>query len=218
VKKSGTRSEATAAALIDATLQIVQESGVKSVTHRKVCSYAGVALGGSTYHYETLDSLILDAFAHYVETIAESYEDRLAGAQSDADLIDALLHLIAFVTDDARNAMLQWELLAEAGRQDEYLELAQRWSVRVRAAVEVYVSSETAHLLEVIWDGAVIQRVLNDKQLGDDKLRELIGAALEFDPARGYPRQVAEAHTSPKPRSTPATRKASPRRRGSKAS
>ncbi|MGE2732166.1 TetR/AcrR family transcriptional regulator [Mycolicibacterium vaccae] len=197
MKRSGSRSEATATALVEAALQIIRESGVKSVTHRKVCSYAGVALGSSTYHYENLDNLILDAFSHYVASISIRYEKHFEGATSDEDLIDAVLELVSTLTTDMGNAILEWELFAEAGRQDAYRELGHKWSSRARAAVERYVSPKTAHMLETIWDGATVQRVVNGTQMSDADIRELLRAALELDPTRGYPRQQETSKRKP---------------------
>lgn len=209
VKRSGSRSEATATALVEAALAIVQESGVKSVTHRKVCSRAGVALGSSTYHYENLDALILDAFAHYVDNVSVEYEDYFSRVTCDEDLIDAMLRATTLLTTDVGNAILDWELLAEAGREQAYLELAQRWSQRYRAAVEVYVSKRTAYMLEAIWDGVTIQRVLNGTQLSDDDLRDLIGAALALDSERNYPDAPPRKSSAKAPRrQTPAVRRA----------
>lgn len=178
-------------ALVEAALQIVRESGVKSVTHRKVCSLAGVALGSSTYHYENLDTLILDAFAHYTERVSVKYENHFAGVTCDEELIDAVLQVTTILVTDIGDAILEWELLAEAGRQEAYRALGQKWSRRARSAVESYVSKPTAHLLEVIWDGATIQRALNGAELTDAELRRLIGAAIALDPSRGYPRAIS---------------------------
>ncbi|MCV7319205.1 TetR/AcrR family transcriptional regulator [Mycolicibacterium confluentis] len=180
-------------ALVEAALQIIRESGVKSVTHRKVCSYAGVALGSSTYHYENLDNLILDAFGHYVDTVSVKYEAHFEGATSDEDLIEGALTLVNAMTTDMGNAILEWELFAEAGRQDAYRELGHKWSRRARAAIERYVSPKTAHMMEAVWDGSTVQRVLNGNQMSDDMIRELLRAALELDPSRGYPRQEEAA-------------------------
>ena len=204
MKRSGSRSEATAMALVEAALQIIRESGVKSVTHRKVCSYAGVALGSSTYHYENLDNLIQDAFGHYVERVSVRYEKQFDGATSDEDLIDAILTLVNAMTTDMGNAILEWELLAEAGRQEAYRELGHKWSSRARASVERYVSPKVAHMLETIWDGSTVQRVLNGTELSDADLRELLKAAIELDPARGYPRRQ---EPSKKPAKKAATRR-----------
>ncbi|OBF10892.1 hypothetical protein [Mycobacterium sp. ACS4331] len=176
-------------ALVEAALQIIRESGVKSVTHRKVCSYAGVALGSSTYHYETLDNLILDAFAHYVDAVSSKYEAHFEGATSDDDLIEGTLALVNALTTDVGNAILEWELFAEAGRQAAYQELGHKWSHRARTAIERYVSPKTAHMMEAIWDGSTVQRVLNGDEMTDDMIRELMRAALELDSTRGYPRQ-----------------------------
>ncbi|OJZ62691.1 hypothetical protein BRW64_25445 [Mycolicibacterium diernhoferi] len=207
MKRSGSRSEATAMALVEAALQIIRESGVKSVTHRKVCSYAGVALGSSTYHYENLDNLILDAFAHYVERVSVRYENHFEGATSDDDLVDAILTLVNAMTTDMGNAILEWELLAEAGRQDAYRELGHKWSSRARTAVERYVSPRVAHMLETIWDGSTVHRVLNGTELDDAGLRELLKATLALDPARGYPRRQEAAKPAKKPTKKAATRR-----------
>jgi TetR/AcrR family transcriptional regulator, regulator of biofilm formation and stress response len=187
VKRSGNRSEATATALLEAALEIVRESGVKSVTHRKVCSRAGVALGSSTYHYENLDALVLDAFAYYVDDVSEKYEQHFAQVSCEEELIDALVGVTTILTTDVGNAILDWELLAEAGREQAYTELARRWSHRFRTALESYVSARTAYMLEAIWDGMTIQRVLNGNDLDDADLRDLIKAALALDPDRSYP-------------------------------
>ncbi|MCW1824421.1 MULTISPECIES: TetR/AcrR family transcriptional regulator [Mycolicibacterium] len=195
-------------ALIEAALQIVRESGVKSVTHRKVCSYAGVALGSSTYHYENLDNLILDAFAHYVEDVSSRYEDNFAGATSDDDLIDAVLQLTEALTTDMGNAILEWELLAAAGRETAYRALAQKWSERARSAVQAYVSPQTAHMLEVIWDGATVQRVLNGKRLTDAELRRMVRAVLELDDSRSYPKVKSDGGRSSKGKAAARTRRA----------
>ena len=207
MKRSGSRSEATAMALVEAALQIIRESGVKSVTHRKVCSYAGVALGSSTYHYENLDNLILDAFAHYVERVSVRYEKQFEGATSDDDLIEAILTLVNAMTTDMGNAILEWELLAEAGRQDAYRELGHKWSSRARGAVERYVSPKVAHMLETIWDGSTVHRVLNGTELDDVGLRELLRTTIELDPARGYPRRQEPAKPAKKPTKKAATRR-----------
>jgi DNA-binding transcriptional regulator YbjK len=213
VKRSGSRSEATARALVEAALEIVRESGVKSVTHRKVCSRAGVALGSSTYHYETLDALILDAFAHYVDTVSVKYEDYFAAVTCDEELIDAMLRVTTILTTDVGNAILDWELLAEAAREEAYRTLAQHWSHRARSAIEAYVSRRTAYMLETIWDGMTIQRVLNGAQLSDDDLRDLIGAALALDTERKYPeapvrpRAVRASSAKAAKRSAPAVRR-----------
>ncbi|MGE2715755.1 TetR/AcrR family transcriptional regulator [Mycolicibacterium litorale] len=212
MKRSGSRSEATAMALVEAALQIIRESGVKSVTHRKVCSYAGVALGSSTYHYENLDNLLLDAFAHYVETVSAGYEKHFEGVSCDNDLIDAVLELVNTLTEDMGNAILEWELLAAAGREEAYRLLGQKWSQRARSAVERYVSPSTAHMIEAIWDGATLQRAFNGPKFTDATLRRLVRAALETDPNRKYPAKAAPAKrpakkTAKAPGKKPATKR-----------
>ena len=42
-----------------AVIDVVAEHGVRGLTHRKVAEAAGVPLGSTTYHFETLDDLIM---------------------------------------------------------------------------------------------------------------------------------------------------------------
>ncbi|OPE49413.1 hypothetical protein BV510_22340, partial [Mycolicibacterium diernhoferi] len=76
-----------------------------------------------------------------------------------------------------------------------------------RTAVERYVSPRVAHMLETIWDGSTVHRVLNGTELDDAGLRELLKATLALDPARGYPRRQEAAKPAKKPTKKAATRR-----------
>ncbi|MGH3639214.1 MAG: TetR/AcrR family transcriptional regulator [Mycobacterium sp.] len=186
-KVNNSRSEATRIALMDAALQIITESGVRSVTHRKVCSRAGTALGSVNYHFKDLDDLLSNAFSFYVEGVSGRYEASFSSARNDDQLIDAVMDLIAALSSDKRNAILMWELYAEGGRERTYRKLVRKWSKRAKVGVEAYCSANTATALEAVWDGAVMQRILGDASLPDDELRRVIAAIIELDTSRQYP-------------------------------
>lgn len=186
-KNSSSRSEPTRIALMTAALQVITETGVKSVTHRKICAAANLSLGSVSYHYADLNELLLDAFSFYVNDVSAKYEDSFPVAHDDEDLADAVLRLVAALSEDTNSAILMWELYAEAGRDKAYRRLVRKWSKRAKAGVEQFCTPTTATALEALWDGAVMQRILGDAHLSDADLREVVLAIIRLDADRTYP-------------------------------
>jgi DNA-binding transcriptional regulator YbjK len=192
-KNSSSRSEPTRIALMTAALQVITETGVKSVTHRKVCAAANLSLGTVNYHYSDLNELLLDAFSFYVSDVSAKYEDSFPVAHNDEDLADAILRLVAALSEDTNSAILMWELYAEAGRDKAYRRLVRKWSKRAKSGVEQFCTPATATALEALWDGTVMQRILGDAHLSDADLREVVLAIIRLDADRTYPADVSAA-------------------------
>lgn len=195
-KSSSNRSEPTRVALMNAALQVITETGVKSVTHRRVCAVANVSLGTVNYHYADLNDLRLDAFSSYVETVSARYETSFSVAHDDDDLADAVLRLIDGLSKDTESAILMWELYAEGGRDKSYRRLVRKWSKRAKSGVERFCSPFTATALEAMWDGAVMQRILGDSSLPPEELRKVILAIIRLDEDRHYPPLTADESSS----------------------
>ena len=195
-KNSSSRSEPTRMALVDAALQVITETGVKSVTHRKVCAAANLSLGSVNYHYADLNGLLLDAFSCYVDRVSARYEDSFSVAHSDDDLADAVLRLIDALSGDTESAILMWELYAEGGRDRTYRRLVRKWSKRAKSGVERFCTPSTATALEAMWDGAVMQRILGDAHLPDAELREVVLAIIRLDATRSYPAEPTDTAPS----------------------
>jgi DNA-binding transcriptional regulator YbjK len=186
-KSSSSRSEPTRIALMTATLQVITETGVKSVTHRKVCAAAKLSLGTVNYHYADLNDLLLDAFSCHVDEVSAKYEDSFPNVHDDDDLADAVLRLVSALSEDTESAILMWELYAEAGRDKTYRRLVRKWSKRAKSGVERFCAPTTATALEALWDGAVMQRILGAVHLSDRELRDVVLAIIRLDADRSYP-------------------------------
>ena len=59
------KREQTRAKMLDAALDIMIEDGIRAVRHRAVAKRAGVALGSTTYHFASIEELIISAFQHW---------------------------------------------------------------------------------------------------------------------------------------------------------
>lgn len=51
--------------MLDAVLEIIVSDGMRAVRHRAVAERAGVALGTTTYHFKSIEDLIVSAFSHW---------------------------------------------------------------------------------------------------------------------------------------------------------
>src|SRR3954451_18472901 len=80
--------------IAEAAIAVVAERGVEGVTHRAVAAAAGVPLGSTTYHFATLDDLLVVALRtaadHNVSRMREWERDLPPGA----DLAAALAGLV----------------------------------------------------------------------------------------------------------------------------
>lgn len=64
----GTREaqrEQTRARILQSVLEIIVEDGMRGVRHRAVAKQAGVSLGSTTYHFSSIEDLIISAFHHW---------------------------------------------------------------------------------------------------------------------------------------------------------
>ena len=66
------RSRRRRDALLRATIELLGESGAKSVTHRAVAERAGLPLASTTYYFRSVHQLIEEALKlHVAERVAE---------------------------------------------------------------------------------------------------------------------------------------------------
>ena len=109
--------------ILQATLDLVPDWGADRITHRLVSSQAGVSPGTITYHFDTIDALLADAFRLYMA----DYEAGLDGAltarplSSERDVVQFLMMLIATDPDRAELARIEYAMIAYAQR-DELLQ------------------------------------------------------------------------------------------------
>ena len=70
-------SRARRKAIFEAALWVIEKEGVRGVKHRAVASEAQVPLAATTYYFDDIQSLLHDAFVHYVETRLSSSSEIL---------------------------------------------------------------------------------------------------------------------------------------------
>jgi DNA-binding transcriptional regulator YbjK len=155
--------------ILEATLRVIGETGVNSVTHRAVAQEARVALASTTYYFDSKDALVEEALELM---IARSIEDvRRFTACSDRithkELITRIVGFVdAQINDPLAFLTAQYELMLEAGRREYLHPLARRWTIAymdgfnhlVRSA-GLPVPERAAEMITNFVEGALLNHV-----------------------------------------------------------
>jgi len=172
------RSEATRLALLTAALDVAAEYGVKGITHRRVAQAAGLSLGLTSYHFSSLDALVLQAFKLFVSTTTSRYEEHFLAATDQEGVVEAALAMVTALKDSQRDRTLVYELYAQSVRDPTYRDITAQWSRAARAQVERLYDPRTARHLEAAWEGINVQMIYDRAERTDDELRELFRLVL----------------------------------------
>ena len=97
------RGAASRRLIMDAACGLVTTTGVESLTHRRVAAAAGMPPARVSYHFPTVDDLLLGAAQEYLERFEADLRERASraarGEESVVQMCTALLHEL--VTDGA---------------------------------------------------------------------------------------------------------------------
>jgi DNA-binding transcriptional regulator YbjK len=153
--------------ILEATLRLIGEGGVKGVTHRAVAQEANVALASTTYYFDSKSVLVEEALELM---IARSIEDVRRFTTCPPQISrDELIDRIAGFADGQVNdpnafVLAQYELMLESGR-DKYLRpLARRWTIAYMDGFERVVRSaglpeRATEIITNFVEGAVLNQV-----------------------------------------------------------
>ncbi|MGW5397031.1 TetR/AcrR family transcriptional regulator [Streptomyces sp. NPDC003952] len=147
--------------IIAAAVRVVGARGIAGLSHRSVAAEADVPLGSTTYHFKTLDDLLVAALRQANEGFARAVADSAALADPRADLAGALAVLLGeFLGADRARAELEYELYLAALRRPALRPVAAEWCEAVAAALTDRVDPGTARALVAVMDGISLQVLL----------------------------------------------------------
>jgi AcrR family transcriptional regulator len=130
--------------ILEATLRVIGESGVNSVTHRAVAEEANVALASTTYYFDSKSALVEEALELMIARSTE-YVRRYTACPariSHDELVDRIVGFVdAHANDPNAFLLAQWELMLEAGREEYLRPLARRWTIAYMDGFERVVRS-----------------------------------------------------------------------------
>ncbi|MGE7390269.1 TetR/AcrR family transcriptional regulator [Streptomyces sp. NPDC004126] len=160
--------------IIDAAIRVVGDRGIAGLSHRSAAAEADVPLGSTTYHFKTLDDLLIAA----LRQANEAYAPVLVFREGE-DLAGALARLLGEVLDaDRGRAELEYELYLAALRRPALRPVAAEWCEAVTTALEDHTDPLTARALVAVMDGISLQVLLTGTPYDEGYAREVLSRVL----------------------------------------
>ncbi|MFF1560063.1 TetR/AcrR family transcriptional regulator [Streptomyces sp. NPDC058279] len=160
--------------IIDAAIRVVGAKGIAGLSHRSVAAEADVPLGSTTYHFATLDELLVAALRQTNEGFAAALSEL-----GDGDLAGALARRLGeFLTADRAGAELEYELYLAALRKPALRPVAAEWCDAVVAALAERVDAATARAVSAVLDGISLQVLLTEAEYDEPYARGLLARVL----------------------------------------
>jgi DNA-binding transcriptional regulator YbjK len=169
--------------ILEATLRVIGEGGVKSVTHRAVAQEANVALASTTYYFDSKGALIEEALELAIARSIEAVR-RFTTCPPEISLDELIDRVVGFadqqINDPNAFLLAQYELMLEAGREEYLRPLARRWTIAYMDGFERVVTSaglpeQATEIITNFVEGALLNHVTTPS---DDFLQERLRPLL----------------------------------------
>ncbi|MGV0096336.1 TetR/AcrR family transcriptional regulator [Streptomyces californicus] len=164
--------------IIDAALSVMAADGIAGLSHRTVAAEADVPLGSTTYHFGSLDELLVAALRRCNENFVRALRESEAlaaggeaegavraagpaGAAGSAGLADELTRLLGQWFAGERGAIeLEYELYLAALRRPALRPVAAEWTEEAVELLSRRTDPGTARALVALMDGVCLQVLL----------------------------------------------------------
>jgi DNA-binding transcriptional regulator YbjK len=168
------RGEQRRSELLRATLTVIERDGVAGVSHRAVAASADVSVASITYHFPTLDDLLIGALAWAAEDLAAELHER--GSELGARPADELARLIEHNVVRRRGRTLAlYELYLYAARRPELRDTAQGWLEPLTEIARAFTADpQKARLLVAALDGLLMQALIGAGEVDRTDLAALL--------------------------------------------
>ncbi|WP_369180657.1 TetR/AcrR family transcriptional regulator [Streptomyces mutabilis] len=165
--------------IIDAAIRVVGRQGIAGLSHRTVAAEADVPLGSTTYHFATLDELLVAALRQANEGFAKVVAGHPVPADPDADLAGELARVLGeWLGGDRTGVELEYELYLAALRRPALRPVAAEWAEGVGALLAARTDPVTARALVAVLDGICLQVLLTDSVYDEGYAREVLARVL----------------------------------------
>lgn len=179
--------------IIDAALRVVAADGIAGLSHRTVAAEADVPLGSTTYHFRSLDELLVAALRRSNENFAEAlraseaFAVRGSGTRPGGDvdaraggLADELTRLLGQWFGGERGAIeLEYELYLAALRRPALRPVAAEWAEDTVEVLCRRTDARTARALVALMDGICLQVLLTGGAFDAAYTREMLARIVE---------------------------------------
>ncbi|MGW6060202.1 TetR/AcrR family transcriptional regulator [Streptomyces sp. NPDC055189] len=166
--------------IIDAAIRVVGKKGIGGLSHRSVAAEADVPLGSTTYHFKTLDELMVAALRQSNEGFAKVMAAGRAFEDPEADLAAELARILGdWFAGERSGVELEYELYLAALRRPALRPVAAEWCAGLAEVLERRTDPVTARALVALMDGISLQVLLTGGAYDAAYTREMLGRLLQ---------------------------------------
>ncbi|MET7639010.1 TetR family transcriptional regulator [Streptomyces sp. NPDC005438] len=161
--------------IIDAAMRLIASEGLAGLSHRTVAAEADVPLGSTTYHFASLDELLVAALRRVAE---EQRGDSAWTRHLDpgVPLEDGLLALLEEWCEDPARLRLEYDLYLAALRRPALRPVAASWLDDMVELLSARTGDPAlARALVALTDGLMLQHLLTGRPLDREVTRETLG-------------------------------------------
>ncbi|MFF4570971.1 TetR/AcrR family transcriptional regulator [Streptomyces sp. NPDC001410] len=165
--------------IIDAAIRVVGEKGIGGLSHRTVAAEADVPLGSTTYHFATLDDLLVAALCQASEGFAKVLDASEVLADTDGDLAASLARILGeWLGGDRPGVELEYELYLAALRRPALRPVAAQWTEETAARLAARTDPVTARALLALMDGICLQVLLTGGSYDEEYARAVLARVI----------------------------------------
>ncbi|MFF5530865.1 TetR/AcrR family transcriptional regulator [Streptomyces cinerochromogenes] len=165
--------------IIDAAIRVVGRDGIAGLSHRTVAAEADVPLGSTTYHFATLEELLVAALRQSNEgfgrVLAELLPEGTGRGGLAADLARALGQWLA---GERTGVELEYELYLAALRRPALRPVAAEWTEAAAALLARRTDPVTARALLALMDGICLQVLLTGGSYDEEYARAALARLI----------------------------------------
>ncbi|NGO43387.1 TetR/AcrR family transcriptional regulator [Streptomyces ureilyticus] len=165
--------------IIDAAIRVVGAKGLGGLSHRSVAAEADVPLGSTTYHFKTLDELMVAALRQANEGFAKLVVARGALEDPGSDVAAELAGLVGeWLAGDRTGVELEYELYLAALRRPALRPVAAEWCQDLADRIALRTDPVTARALAALLDGICLQVLLTGVEYDEEYARDVLARVI----------------------------------------
>ncbi|QOV39141.1 TetR family transcriptional regulator [Streptomyces ferrugineus] len=165
--------------IIDAAIRVVGAKGIAGLSHRTVAAEADVPLGSTTYHFKTLDDLLVAALRQANEGFAKVLISRGGLEDPQTDLATELAGWMSeWLAGDRTGVELECELYLAALRRPALRPVAAEWAQDLAERLSRRTDPVTARALVAVLDGICLQVLLTEAPYDEEYAREVLARII----------------------------------------
>ncbi|MFD9611423.1 TetR/AcrR family transcriptional regulator [Streptomyces sp. NPDC059083] len=169
--------------IVDAALTVVGRAGIAGLSHRTVAAEADVPLGSTTYHFASLDELLVAALHKADEGFGRLLREHPALTAPGTGLAAALARLLGeWLGGERARVELEYELYLAALRRPALRPVAAEWTESVVAALAHRTDPVSARATVAVMDGLCLQALLTDGAYDEERARVILARVLNEAP------------------------------------